>query len=115
MYFSDVVWTGLSTEHVRRGFGDQVNQEQLRQYWSVISPASYLTRFRGRSIESLLVWARHDTSFLPAYSRQVLESFRQLELRHQVLTLPCAHYTSGRFPFNWMDGLGMCRFAARRL
>ena len=115
MYFSDVVWTGLSTEHVRRGFGDQVNQEQLRHYWSVISPASYLTRFRGRSIESLLVWARHDTSFLPVYSRQVLESFRQLELPHQVLTLPCAHYTSGRFPFNWMDGLGMCRFAARCL
>jgi hypothetical protein len=115
MYFSDVVWTGLSTEHVRRGFGDEVNQEQLRHYWSVISPASYLTRFRGRSIESLLVWARHDTSFLPVYSRQVLESFRQLELPHQVLTLPCAHYTTGRFPFNWMDGLAMCRFAARRL
>jgi len=39
MYFSDVVWTGLPTQHVRRGFGDQVSQDELRRYWSVISPA----------------------------------------------------------------------------
>ena len=40
MYFSDVVWTGLSTQHVRKGFGDEVSQDDLRRYWSVISPAS---------------------------------------------------------------------------
>ncbi len=115
MYFSDVVWTGLSTQHVRRGFGETVNQDDLRRFWSVISPAPYLERFRGRELHSLLVWAPYDTSFLPVYSRQVLETFRKLELPHRVLKLPCAHYTTGRFPFNWMDGLGMCRFAARYL
>ena len=115
MYFSDVVWTGLSTQHVRRGFGDQITQDELRRYWAVISPASYLNRLRGRAIHNLLIWARHDTSFLPVYSKQVLESFRRLELPHQVFTLPCGHYTTGQFPFNWMDGLAMCRFAAQRL
>jgi len=115
MYFSDVVWTGLSTQHVRRGFGDQVSQDELRRYWSVISPAPYLERFTTHPARSLLVWARHDTSFLPEYSQQVLRSFRRLELPHRVMALPCAHYTTGRFPFNWMDGLGMCRFAARYL
>ena len=115
MYFSDVVWTGLSTQHVRRGFGDQVSQDELRHYWSVISPASYLARLNGRQMRSLLVWARHDTSFLPVYSRQVLASFRELGLEHQILTLPCGHYTTGQFPFNWIDGLAMCRFAARHL
>lgn len=115
MYFSDVVWTGLSTQHVRRGFGDQVTQEELRQYWSVISPAAFLHRLRGRPLRSLLVWARHDSSFLPVYSRQVLKSFRELGAAHEVFTLPCGHYTTGQFPFNWMDGLVMCRFAARHL
>ena len=115
MYFSDVVWTGLSTQHVRRGFGSDVTEDDLRRYWSVISPAPYLERLCGRDLHSLLVWAPYDTSFLPVYSQQVLARFRQLNLPHQTLKLPCAHYTTGRFPFNWIDGLGMCRFAARYL
>jgi hypothetical protein len=115
MYFADVIWTGLSSQHIRRGFGDQISQDELRRYWAVISPASYLDRLRGRTIHNLLIWARHDSTFLPVYSKQVLESFRRLNLPHQVFTLPCGHYTTGRFPFNWMDGLAMCRFAADRL
>jgi hypothetical protein len=115
MYFSDVVWTGFATQHVRRGFSQEVSQEDLRRYWAVISPASFLGRLKGRQLPSLLVWARHDTSFLPVYSRQVLESFRELGVPHEVFTLPCAHYTTGQFPFNLIDGLAMCRFAARNL
>jgi hypothetical protein len=115
MYFSDVVWTGLSTQHVRRGFSEAVSQDDLRHYWSVISPASFLHRMKNRDTRSLLIWARHDSSFLPVYSKQVLETFRQLRLPHDVFTLPCGHYTTGQFPFNWMDGLAMCRFAARYL
>jgi hypothetical protein len=114
-YFSDVVWTGLATEYVRRGFGNVLSQEDLRRYFAPISPASYIRRLEGRDLRSLLVWARYDTSFLPVYSRQVLESFEELKLAHQVFTLPCAHYTTGQFPFKLMDGLAMCRFAARWL
>jgi pimeloyl-ACP methyl ester carboxylesterase len=115
MYFSDVVWTGLSTQHVRRGFGEVVSQEDLRRYWAMISPASYLRRMQGRDMRNLLIWARHDTSFLPVYSQQVLRAFRELDLPHEVFTLPCGHYTTGQFPFKLMDGLAMCRFAARNL
>jgi hypothetical protein len=115
MYFSDVVWTGLSTQYVRRGFGDEVSQEDLRRYWRVISPASYLNRLTGRNLKSLLIWASHDSTFLPVYSRQVLQIFRDLRLPHRVFNLPCGHYTTGQFPFNLIDGLAMCRFAARSL
>jgi hypothetical protein len=115
MYFSDVVWTGLSTQHVRKGFGEVVSQDDLRRYWAPISPASYLPRMQGRDLRNLLIWARHDSSFLPVYSRQVLDAFRRLDLPHEVFTLPCGHYTTGQFPFNLMDGLAMCRFAARNL
>ncbi len=115
MYFSDVVWTGLATQHVRKGFGDLVTQEELRHYWAMISPASYLDRMRERKLRSLLIWAKHDSSFLPVYSKQVLDSFARLNLPHEVYSLPCGHYTTGQFPFKIMDGLAMCRFAARNL
>lgn len=115
MYFSDVVWTGLSTQHVRRGFGDAVDQDGLRRCWKVISPAAYIDRLKGRKLESLLVWARHDTTFLPHYSRQILDGFRDRNLPHRVFTLPCGHYTTGQFPFNLLDGLTLCRFLGKRL
>ena len=114
-YFSDPVWTGISSRHIRTGFGDVVSQDDLRHYWSVISPASYLKRIQGRDMRNLLIWARHDSTFLPVYSQQVLTSFREMQLPHEVFTLPCGHYTTGRFPFNLMDGLTMCRFAARNM
>jgi hypothetical protein len=115
MYFSDVVWTGITSQHVRRGFGDVVTQDDLRRYWSVISPAGYMQRMVGRDMRNLLIWAPYDTTFLPVYSQQVLRSFRELQLPHEVFTLPCGHYTTGRFPFNLMDGMAMCRFAARNM
>jgi hypothetical protein len=115
MYFSDVVWTGLSTQHVRKGFGSDVSQDDLRRYWSPISPAAYLHRMETRKMPSLLIWAKHDSSFLPVYSKQVLSAFREMDLPHEVYSLPCGHYTTGRLPFKLMDGLAMCRYAARNL
>jgi hypothetical protein len=115
MYFSDVIWTGLSTAHIRQGLIGEVTQDQLREYWSVISPASYLDRMRGRDLKSLLIWARHDSTFLPVYSQQVLEYFRSRQLPHEVFTLPCGHYTTGQFPFNILDGMVMCRYLSRNL
>lgn len=115
MYFSDVVWDGLSTQHVRRGFGDAITQDELREYWSVISPATYMDRLIGRELRSLLIWAKYDSTFLPAYSLEVLRSFRARKLSHEVLNLPCGHYTTGQFPFNLIDGVAMCRFLQKNL
>ena len=37
-YFADVVWNGISTEHVRAGFADHLTLDELRTYWTPISP-----------------------------------------------------------------------------
>jgi hypothetical protein len=115
MYFSDVVWTGLSTHHVRQSMEGRVSREDLRACWAPISPASYFDRLPGRDLRTLLVWARHDSTFLPGYSQEVLDGFRRRGIPFRAICLPCGHYTTGRFPFNWMDGLGICRFLAREL
>ena len=79
MYFSDVVWTGLATQHVRKGFGAEVTQEQLRHYWTVISPAAYLDRLKNRDLQIALNLGTRDSSFLPEYSRQVHRYLSQPE------------------------------------
>ena len=92
MNFSDVVWNGLSTQNVRQGFGDTVSLEELRRYWSVISPASYLERLPGRDLKSLLVWARarQHLSFQSIRSK-CCGAFKEMKLPHWVFTLPCGH------------------------
>ncbi len=115
MYFSDVVWGGLSTQHIRRSFEGHVTQDQLREHWAVISPATYIERLTGRDMASLLIWTRYDTTFPPVHSRQVLERFRRLQLPHRALCLPCGHYTIGQFPFNIVDGLAMCQHLYKNL
>jgi hypothetical protein len=115
MYFGDVVWTGLATRHVREGFGEELTQDQLREYWRVISPAAYVGRMAGRETRNLLIWARYDTTFLPEYSKQLIASMFSTGCPTRTVCLPCAHYTTGEFPFNLMDAFLMCRFLASNL
>jgi len=115
MYFGDVVWTGLATRHVREGFGQALTQEELREYWRVISPAAYVDRMAGRETKNMLIWARYDTTFLPEYSRQFVASMLATDCPTQAVSLPCGHYTTGEFPFNLMDAFLMCRFLSRNL
>jgi hypothetical protein len=114
-YFSDVVWTGISTGHMHQSFAAAITQDDLRDFWAPISPATYYDRLTGRDLMSLLVWAKYDTTFLPQYSQDVLRTFRERGFRHEVVTLPCGHYTTGEAPFKFLDGYAMCRFAAKYL
>src|SRR6185295_13040643 len=60
-WFADVVWRGLSTEHVRQGLEGAIDLEQLRRLWMPISPYQYLERIADR--RTLLVYARYDLTF----------------------------------------------------
>ena len=115
MNVGEVVWTGVSCRHIKKSLAEHVSQEQLVRCWSVISPSSYLDRLVGRDLQALLIWALHDTTFLPRYSRNVLDSFKRLGLPHKSLCLPCGHYTSGKMPFALWDGVAIARFLRNRL
>ena len=112
-YFADVVWSGLSTEHVRRSLNDNVELEELRQVWMPISPWPYVERIRNK--RSLLVYALYDLSFPLELSRTLVSEFRQKRVPHDVAVLPCGHYSTGVTPFKYLDGFALCRFLARHL
>lgn len=112
-FFADVVWDGLSTVHVRQTLEGKVTLDELRRMWLPISPLPYLEKVRGRAV--LLVYARYDLTFPVQLSRMLVSEFRRHGIAHQLAVLPCGHYSTGKSPFKWMDGLALCRFLNRAL
>ncbi len=112
-YFADVVWEGLSTMHVRETLDGNVTLDELRRMWLPISPLPYLERMRGRAV--LLVYALYDLTFPVDLSRRLVNAFRDQGVAHDLTVLPCGHYSTGKSPFKWMDGLALCRFLNRAL
>ncbi len=114
-YFADVVWTGLSTQHIREGLEGHVDVDRLRDLWMAISPVSYLDKFARRATKSLFIYTSYDTTFLPKYSRDIIQRMRDFEIDHKVVILPCGHYTMGETPFKFLDGYHICSFLKRNL
>jgi hypothetical protein len=112
-YFADVVWSGLSTLHVRQGLEGAIELERLRRIWMPISPFPYLERVRGKQV--LLVYAKYDLTFPVDLSRLLVDEFKRRQIAHRLLVLPCGHYSTGVTPFKWMDGITLCRFLNRAL
>lgn len=112
-YFADVVWHGQSTRHIREGLETQIDAERLRQLWSAVSPMSYFQQFARWPKKSLVIYADYDMTFLPEFSREVVQEFARHGLDHKVVVLPCGHYTTGETPFKYMDGWHIASFLRR--
>jgi len=112
-YFADVVWRGLSTEHVRKGLDGHIELDTLRDLWKPISPRWYLDRLRDR--QTLLVYAKYDLTFPVDLSEDLVREFRERNVPHQATVLPCGHYSTGKTPFKYWDGWALTRFLKRAL
>jgi hypothetical protein len=88
----------------------QIDLERLRSLWAAISPMSYFKQFSRWRKKSLIIYAKHDLTFLPEFSRRVVEEFGRHGLEHKVVVLPCGHYTTGETPFKYVDGWHLARF-----
>jgi dienelactone hydrolase len=109
-YFADVVWHGQSTRHIRAGLESQLDLDRLRVLWSAVSPMSYFPQFARWPKKSLIIYASYDLTFLPEFSREAVSQFESYGLNHKVVVLPCGHYTTGEFPYSYMDGWHLASF-----
>jgi hypothetical protein len=114
-YFSDVVWTGLSTIHVKQGLEGHLDLETLRRLWLCISPTVYFDKFAAKPKRSKFLYARYDTTFLPSLSEDTLKLCREYKLDFESVVLPCGHYTLGETPFKFLDGWHICAFVKSHL
>jgi hypothetical protein len=114
-YFADVVWTGISTIHVKQGLEGRLDLDTLREMWLAISPTVYFGKFASSPKKSLFLYAKYDTTFLPSLSEQTVRMARDYGLDHKVVVLPCGHYTLGETPFKYIDGYHLVSFVLRNL
>ncbi len=104
-YVGDVVWTGLSTRHIKQTVAEHLDLERLRAVWQAISPVNFMEKFAAHSHKkSKFIYARYDTTFLPSLSEEILAHVRRHPIDHETAVLPCGHYTVGETPFKFLDG-----------
>src|SRR5271154_4117284 len=72
-HFADVVWTGLSTKHIREGIEDQIDLERLSAAWDCLSPIHYIDRFAAMDKRSFFLYATYDTTFPPELSKDIVD------------------------------------------
>ncbi|MEP7354664.1 MAG: abhydrolase domain-containing 18 [Acidobacteriota bacterium] len=114
-YFADVVWEGLSTQHIRQSLEPAISLDQLRDAWKVISPPYFIDRYAKLGKKPLFMYARYDTTFPFRFSQQVVDKARELGFEHKAVVLPCGHYTLGETPFKFMAGYQIINHLKRNL
>jgi dienelactone hydrolase len=110
-YVADVVWHGLSTAHVRAGFGDQLTLDELRDFWRPISPFPFMSRVAKMGHRPMrFIIARYDLTFPIGLSHDAIDEARRLDLPLDVVWLPCGHYTTGELPWKAIDAWKIATF-----
>ena len=57
-----------------------------------------------------MVYAKYDLTFLPQFSRDIVNEFRRRQLDLRVSVLPCGHYTCGETPYKYLDAYYLASF-----
>jgi hypothetical protein len=110
-YYADVVWHGLSTSHVRAGFADHLTLDELRTYWSPISPLPFMPRLKKMAQRPMrFIVARYDLTFPLNLTLEAIAEARRYELPLDVVWLPCGHYTTAEMPWKAIDAWKIATF-----
>ena len=114
-YFGDVVANGLTTINVWESLATQLSHEDVRRYWSPISPFPYVLKLQGAPKEILLISGRYDPTFWPEFTDAFLAEIRDAGVDFESLSLPCGHYSLGVPPFSYIAGYRFGTFLRRAL
>jgi dienelactone hydrolase len=115
-YPADVVWHGITTYHVKEGFGDNLTLDELREYWLPISPMSYIEKLAKQPPRpQRYIYGLYDLSFPVDLSRDIIRELRRHHIKHSEVRIPCGHYTLGETPWKYIDGWKIVSFLRKHL
>jgi dienelactone hydrolase len=115
-YFADVVWEGISTQHVQASLKDRVALDELRQFWRPVSPLPFIPRLLEMEPRPVrFISARYDLTFPAEMSRQLIAEVKRLGIDLDVVWLPCGHYTLAEMPWKAIDAWKIATFFRKHL
>lgn len=115
-YFADVVWQGISTQHVRQGIESELTLEELREFWRPISPTPFIQRLVNMEARAMrFIAAKYDLTFPADLSREVINEVRQRGIDLDVVWLSCGHYTTAELPWKAIDAWKIATFMRKHL
>jgi hypothetical protein len=114
-YFGSVVSTGMTTMNVWESLQSKVSHEELRHYWSPISPFPYISKLLGSGKKVLAISAQYDPTFWPEFSNEFVAAIGKDGVNFESLALPCGHYSMGIAPFKYIAGYRFGTFLSQAL
>jgi hypothetical protein len=115
-YVADVVWQGLSTYHVKEGLQNDVALDELREFWLPISPMVYMDKLSKMPPRpQRYIYTLYDLTFPVDLSRDMMRSLREHKIAHDVVKIPCGHYTLGEKPWVYIDGWKIVSYLRKHL
>src|SRR5207253_10935661 len=115
-YFADVVWRGISTQHVKQGIETDLTLEELREFWKPISPVPFVPRLLEMKPRPMrFIAARYDLTFPVDLSKQVIAEVKSRGIDLDVVWLPCGHYTTAEMPWKAIDAWKIATFMRKHL
>ena len=109
-YFSDAVRTGMTTMHVWESLRTKVTEDELRRYWTPISPVPYMDRLRDTGQRLLMIGGRYDPTFWYEFTDEMFTSLKKKDIRIETMTLACGHYSLELAPFAYPAALRLGMF-----
>jgi len=115
-YFGEVVASGLTTTNVWEPLAAAgIEAQELRRFWSPISPFPYIPKLRDRGKKILLITGKYDPTFSPELTAELLAKLRGERVEFEHLSLPCGHYSMGVWPFSNIAGYRFGKFLQHAL
>lgn len=115
-FVADVAWRGLSTQHLREGFADHLSLEELREYWTPISPVPFINRLPEMGPRPLrFIAARYDLTFPIDLTKETIAEAKRHNLPVNVVWLSCGHYTMASMPWRAIAAWKIATFMRKHL
>jgi dienelactone hydrolase len=115
-YVADVVWQGISTQHVREGIETDLTVDELREFWRPISPVPFIPRLREMKRRPMrFIAAKYDLTFPIDLTRQVIAEVKAHGIDLDLVWLPCGHYTTAELPWKAIDAWKIATFFRKHL